>query len=125
MADAVRAAPLDRLPDALLAEGLAGMDGDVEVLPLDVVERIDMLLGRDTALLAGEVEPHDAPLRKSTASSAISSERFMFRMAQMIRPNSTPKSFFPRSRPRSTALTTSSQCRPLSVWKTGAKRVST
>ena len=62
--DAVRAAPLDRLPDAFLAERLPGMNRDVEVLSLDVVERIDMLLRREPAFLAGQVESDDSTLTK-------------------------------------------------------------
>ena len=64
VADAVRAAPLDRLPDAFLAERLAGVNRDVEVLALDVVERVDVLLRREAAFLAGEVESDDAALAK-------------------------------------------------------------
>ena len=46
-------------------------------------------------------------------------------MAQMINPYSTPNSCFPRSRPASTAVTTSSPWSPLSEWKMGENRVST
>ena len=60
--DAVRAAPLDGLPDAFLAERFAGMNRDVEVLALDVVERVDVFLRRETAFLAGQVESDDAAL---------------------------------------------------------------
>src|SRR5262249_31796831 len=62
MTDPVGAAPLNRLPYALFAERLARMDRDVEVLTLDVVESVDVLLGRKAALLAGEIEADDAAL---------------------------------------------------------------
>ena len=64
VADAVGAAPLDRLPDAFLAERLAGVNRDVEILPLNVVERIDVLFGREPALFAGQIESDDTALAK-------------------------------------------------------------
>ena len=60
--DSVRAAPLDRLPDALLAEGLAGMDRDIEVFTLDIVECIDMLLRRVSSFFARQIESHHTAL---------------------------------------------------------------
>src|SRR6266545_1455720 len=51
----MRCAPLDCLPDAFLAERFAGVNGDVEVGALDVVERVDVLLGRKPSFLAREV----------------------------------------------------------------------
>src|SRR5436190_23238658 len=62
--DTVRAAPLDGLPDTLLAEGLPGMHGNVEILALDVMERIDVLLRREPTFLACQVKSDDATLAK-------------------------------------------------------------
>jgi ethanolamine utilization microcompartment shell protein EutS len=56
MADAVGPAPLDGLPDRILAEGLAGVDGDVEIGALDEMEGFHVALGRVAALVAGKVE---------------------------------------------------------------------
>src|SRR5690606_40879210 len=39
--EAVGAAPLDGLPDGRQAEGLAGVDGEVGVLPLQVFEGVE------------------------------------------------------------------------------------
>src|SRR6202030_4069411 len=49
MADPVRAAPLDRLPDGFLPEAFTGMNRDVEILPLNVMKRVDVLLRRISA----------------------------------------------------------------------------
>ena len=64
VADTVRAAPLDRLPDAFLAERLARVNRDVEVRALNVVERVDMFLRRETAFFAGEIESDHAAVAK-------------------------------------------------------------
>ena len=44
VADAVRPTPLNGLPDALLAKGFTGVDGDVEIFALDEVKGLDVLL---------------------------------------------------------------------------------
>ncbi len=61
MADPVRPAPLDRLPDALLAKGLTGMHRDIEVFPLNVVEGIDVFFRRIPPLFACKIESYDSP----------------------------------------------------------------
>ena len=61
----VGAAPLDRLPDRRQSEGLAGVDGEVEVLPLEVLERVEVAGRGEARLGAGDVEADDpgvAPL---------------------------------------------------------------
>ena len=55
----VGAAPLDRLPDRRQAERLAGVDGEVEVLALEVLERVEVPGGRVARLRAGDVEAGD------------------------------------------------------------------
>ena len=49
-------APLQGLPDGRKPEGLAGMDGGVEVLPLDKRESLEVESGRITRLGPGHVE---------------------------------------------------------------------
>ena len=49
-------APLDGLPDRLFAEGLARVDGDIEVFSLYVMKRIHMLLGRVSTLFTCKIE---------------------------------------------------------------------
>src|SRR4029078_6106030 len=56
VAEAVGAAPLDGLPDGRQAEGLAGVDGEVEVLPLEVLESVEVPGRREAGLGAGDVE---------------------------------------------------------------------
>src|SRR5690242_19282818 len=60
--EALRAAPLQRLPDRREPEALAGVDGDVEVLPRHVLERVEMAAGWPARLRAGDVEPSHAPV---------------------------------------------------------------
>src|SRR5207342_3047343 len=60
VAEAVGAAPLDCLPDRREPERLAGVDGEVEVLPLDVLERVEVAGRRIASFRARDVEPHDA-----------------------------------------------------------------
>src|SRR5690606_29731063 len=52
-------AELQRLPDAGQAERLAGVNGDVEVLAPDVVERVEVPRRWVAGLRARDVEPHD------------------------------------------------------------------
>ena len=56
MAEPVGAAPLDRLPDRRQAERLAGVDGEVGVLALEVLEGVEVPGGRVARLGAGDVE---------------------------------------------------------------------
>src|SRR5207245_3107139 len=62
--DAVRSAVLNGLPNRFFSKPLAGMNGDVEILPLNIVESFHVLLGRKPALLAGQIESHDSALAK-------------------------------------------------------------
>ena len=58
--ESLGAAPLERLPDRRQAEALAGVDRDVEVLPLDQLERVEVPRGREAGLRPGDVETDDA-----------------------------------------------------------------
>ena len=60
VAEPVGAAPLDRLPDRRQPEGLAGVDGEVGVLALEVLEGVEVPGGRVAGLGAGDVEADDA-----------------------------------------------------------------
>jgi hypothetical protein len=81
VAEPVGAAPLEGLPDRGQPEGLAGVDGEVVVLALQVLERVEVPGGREAGLGAGDVEPDDAQSRYLFASSAISRERAACRIA--------------------------------------------
>ena len=56
MAYPMSTTPLDCLPDGFFAEAFARVNRDIEVFPLDVMERIHMLLGRISTLLARKIE---------------------------------------------------------------------
>src|SRR5262245_40472814 len=56
VSEPVRPAPLQRLPDRGEPEALAGVDGEVEVLPLQILECVQMTGGRVTRLSAGDIE---------------------------------------------------------------------
>src|SRR5665811_852142 len=58
----IRATPLERLPDRRQPERLAGMDGEVRVLPLEVLEGIKVPGGREPGLRARDVETDDPPV---------------------------------------------------------------
>lgn len=60
MAKALGAAVLDRFPDGRQAEALADMDRDVEVLPVNVLEGVEVAARRPACLRAGDVEADDA-----------------------------------------------------------------
>src|SRR5580693_1457994 len=60
MPDAVRATVLNGLPNRFFSIPRAGVNGDVEILPLNVMKSVDMLFGRITALFARKIESHDA-----------------------------------------------------------------
>jgi hypothetical protein len=59
MTETLGATPLERLPDRGEPEALAGVDREVEVLPGDVVEGIEVAAGWEAGLRAGDVEPDD------------------------------------------------------------------
>ena len=115
VAEAVGAAPLDRLPDRRQAERLAGVDGEVGVLALEVLEGVEVAGGRVARLGAGDVEVRRRRGRGSaTASSAISIDLAWWRMAvssgrTTIRP---PAAAMPSSKPSCTAAMTSSRVSP-------------
>src|SRR5438105_4972449 len=54
MSDAMCSAVLDGLPDGFLSVALAGVNSDVEILPLDIVKSVHVLLWRVATLFAGE-----------------------------------------------------------------------
>src|SRR5580700_3748174 len=58
------AAVLNGLPDGFLAKTFARVNGNVEILPLNVVKRVHMLLRRISALFTGQVKSHDSTLTK-------------------------------------------------------------
>ena len=60
MAEPLGAAVLDGLPDGGQAVALAGVDGDVEVLPVDVLERVQVAARRPARLGPRDVEADDA-----------------------------------------------------------------
>src|SRR5689334_8022232 len=60
MANPVCATILNRLPDRLFSEALAGMNRDIEVLALNIMKSIHVLLRRKATLLACEVEAYDS-----------------------------------------------------------------
>src|SRR5437667_12850996 len=60
----MRPAVLNGLPNRFLTEPLAGMNGDVEILTLNIVKGFHVLLGRKPALLAGQIESHNSELAK-------------------------------------------------------------
>ena len=60
VAQALGAAPLERLPDGRQAERLAGVDGDVEVGAMDELERVEVAARREARLGPGDVEADDA-----------------------------------------------------------------
>ena len=57
--EAVSAAPLDRLPDRRQPERLAGVDREVRVLPLEVLERVEVPRRRVAGLRTRDVEADD------------------------------------------------------------------
>src|ERR1700736_724480 len=64
MSNAVSAAILDSLPDVFLSEAFAGVNGDIEILALNIVKSIHVLLGRISTFLARQIEPDHATLAK-------------------------------------------------------------
>src|ERR1700722_2187978 len=64
VADAVRSAILNRLPDRFFSVSCAGVNRDVEVLALYVMKSVDMLLRRIAALLARQIEANHSTRAK-------------------------------------------------------------
>ena len=62
MPEAFRAAELDGLPDRRQAERLPRVDRDVEVLPLHVLEGVQVTAGRPAGVGARDVEPDHPPV---------------------------------------------------------------
>ena len=60
VAEPVGAAPLEGLPDGGQPERLARVDGEVVVLPLEVLEGVQVAGGRVARLGTGDVEADDA-----------------------------------------------------------------
>ena len=60
MAESLGTAELDGFPDRSWTEGFAGVDREMEVLPLQVLEGIQVEGGWIPGLPAGYVEPDDA-----------------------------------------------------------------
>ncbi len=82
VAEPVGAAPLDRLPDGRQPERLAGVDGEVEVLAAQVLERVQVPASAGSPASAPAMSKPTTPSsRYRTASSAISRERAACRIA--------------------------------------------
>src|SRR5215470_13827958 len=64
MADAVRSAVLNSLPDGLLPEAFAGVNRNIEVLTLNIVKGVHMLFRRVAAFLSCQIEPDHTTLAK-------------------------------------------------------------
>ena len=111
VAQPVRAAPLQRLPDRGQPEPLPGVDREVEVLRPRTGRRPGAG-SADTRLGPGDVEP-DTPLsRCRTASSAISRSARRSASRSAARPTRMPRRTQPIRNPSSTAPTTCVQAQP-------------
>ena len=62
MTDAMRTAILDGLPDGFLPVALTGVDSNIEILALDVMERVDMLFGGIATFFARQIKSHHSPV---------------------------------------------------------------
>src|SRR5580693_4169365 len=62
VADAVRAAVLNGLPDRFFSVTFAGVNGDAEILALNVVKSFDVFFWRIAAFFAGEIETDDTAI---------------------------------------------------------------
>src|SRR6202795_3271153 len=65
MPDAVRSTVLNGLPNRFFSVSLAGVNRDVEILPLNIMKSVYMFFGRITALFARQIESHDSPITKA------------------------------------------------------------
>ena len=81
VAEPLGAAALQRLPDRRQPEAFAGVDRDVEVLPLHVLEGVEVTVGGLPASAPAMSKPTTPSSRWRTASSAISSDRAAVRIA--------------------------------------------
>ena len=111
-------APLDRLPDRGQAERLAGVDGEVEVLPVQVLERVQVPGGRVAGLGPGDVEADHADVAEPHGQLGDLGRAggVAHRGQQRADPDRRARPPGPRtepaSNPASTASTTSGSCRP-------------
>src|SRR5271169_2887652 len=64
MSDAMGTTVLNGLPNGFLSESLARMNGDVEILPLDIVKCVDVLLRGITTLFTRQIKAHNPALAK-------------------------------------------------------------
>src|SRR6267154_4625985 len=64
MSDAMRSAVLNGLPNRFLPEPFASMNGDVEILPLNIVKSFHVLLRRKPAFLTSQIESHNPAVAK-------------------------------------------------------------
>src|SRR5258708_16423026 len=64
VSDPMRPAVLNRLPDRFLAIAFAGVNRNIEILPLNVVKSVNVLFGRIPAFFPGEIEADNAALTK-------------------------------------------------------------
>src|SRR5258708_26413198 len=64
VSDPMRPAVLNCLPDRFLAIAFAGVNRNIEILPLNVMESVNVLLGRIAAFFPGEIEADNAALTK-------------------------------------------------------------
>src|SRR4029077_15214642 len=64
MPNAVRSAILDCLPNRFLSEPLAGVNRNIEILPLNIMKRVHMFFGRKAAFFTCQIESHDSSLAK-------------------------------------------------------------
>src|SRR5260370_38862576 len=64
VSDPMRPAVLNCLPDRFLAVAFAGVNRNIEILPLNVVKGVNVLLGRITAFFAGKIEADNSALAK-------------------------------------------------------------
>src|ERR1700722_1786472 len=62
VADAMRSAVLNGLPDRFFPKAFAGVNGDVEILALNIMKRVDMFFGWESAFFASEIESHNSAI---------------------------------------------------------------
>src|SRR6267378_2954533 len=64
VSDPMRPAVLNRLPDRFLAIAFAGVNRNIEILPLNVVKSVYVLFGRIPAFFPGKIEADNSTLTK-------------------------------------------------------------
>ena len=130
VAEALGVAPLERLPDRRQAEGLPGVEGRVEVLPLDKLESVEVLRRRVPRLGPGDVEPGDAlvAVAHGELGDLEGTRRGPHRREERLdddRPTRRRRgAAMPARKPSRTDSTTSGSSSPSSVCSSGAKRTS-